>query len=80
MAIEIQFGMADNSNRDAVIQSCPDSDCDDGVLVYPEVEASDIGGYMETFYAMCYCTECEMYEDRNNTAPRYLGYRVVVRV
>ena len=78
MGIEIQFCMKNNVEDGPNYQLCPE--CKAGVLYYPDVNASDIGNNMDTFYAMCRCTQCDEYEDRNNTAPRYLTWRIVVSV
>lgn len=77
MTVEIQFCMKDFSDpSDEHIFNC--TYCDEGVLYYPEIKASDIKGNMETFYATYECTECDNFQHRNNTAPRYLTWRVVV--
>jgi len=77
MAIEIQFCMKDYSDRsDDYCYKC--SYCHEGVLYYPDVNASDIGGYQDTFYAMCRCTECD-YDTRASTSPKYMMFRVVVK-
>lgn len=78
MAIEIQYAMKCNGGTSAVAQECSYPDCG-GVLYYPDVDASVIGGPMETFRTIARCTECDDYSKRTNTAPRYLCWRVVVR-
>lgn len=78
MGIEIQFCMADYADDDSLIQDCTEAGCD-GLLYYPGVTADDIEGNMDTFHCNCRCTECDEYRKRNNTAPRYLRWRVVVR-
>jgi len=79
MGVEIQFCIKNYPNSGKKhLETCPE--CGEGVLYYPDVNASDIKGNMETFYAQCRCTQCDQYKDRNNTAPRYLTWRVVVRV
>ena len=79
MGIEIQFCIKENSDRrDRSTVLCPE--CGEGVLYYPSLDASDIGGNMETVKVACRCTSCDDYSDYNNTAPRYLTWRVVVSV
>lgn len=78
MSIDIQYCMRDNRDNEKVYFTCPTIGCD-GVLYYPEVEEDDIGSQMDAFYAFCRCTGCEEYTDRDNTAPRYLTRRIVVR-
>lgn len=78
MGIKIQYCMKDNGNTDRNIQKCTKDGCD-GVLYYPEVSKSDIKRRMDTFYAMCSCTECDEYTSRDNTAPRYLRWRLVLQ-
>lgn len=79
MSIAIQFCMKDYVDSDkGHIQKCPE--CGEGNLHYPSVQSSDIGGNMQPFRATCHCTQCNDYISRNNTAPRYLTWRVVVAV
>lgn len=78
MTVEIQYCIKNNDDFDeSVVLQC--DRCGEGVLYYPDVDVSDIGHNMESFYAISRCTECDEYYERINTAPRYLCWRVVVR-